>query len=244
MSTLEPDEVHVWTLAVTKSDQKHIKRLAHVLCPDEIDRLKQITHKQSKREYQAAHILCRMMLSNFSDLAPADWLFTKGEYGRPEINEELNHQSLRFNISHTNGLVACALSTKHDIGIDVEWRSRSNMIDTIAKRNFSNSELSYFKNSPPTEQRMVFFSFWTLKESYIKAIGKGLHEQLDSFAFDLDTLEISFLRKNDIRNKNCWSFNLFTPSQEHLCALCVAHPNSAPKGINYRHIFWHDLFTQ
>ena len=181
------------------------------------------------------------MLSHFTDVAPEAWRFENGEHGRPEINDKLNPEHLRFNISHTNGLVACALTTRYDIGVDVEWPARSNMFDTIAESKFSNREFTCFKASPPTEQRRVFFSFWTLKESYIKAIGKGLREPLDSFAFDLESLKISFLHENDNRNSDCWSFGLFSPSQDHLCALCVGRPASAPQDIKSRHLCWDDL---
>jgi len=239
LSILEPEQAHVWTLPVAENDHEHIQKLAHILCPEEIARLDRLTHEQGKREYQAAHILCRLMLSHFSHVAAVDWRFEKGEHGRPEITDELNPHGLRFNISHTRGLVACALTTKHDIGVDVEWPARANMIETIAEKKFSNPEFSYFKASPLAEQRRVFFSFWTLKEAYIKAIGKGLSEPLDSFAFDLDTLEIAFLRNNG--NSDCWGFDLFTPSDDHLCALCVASPADAPQNIKRRHLGWDDL---
>jgi 4'-phosphopantetheinyl transferase len=181
------------------------------------------------------------MLSHFTDVAPTAWRFEKGEYGRPEINDKLNPEHLRFNISHTNGLVACALTTGYDIGVDVEWPARSNKVDTIAEKKFSNSEFAYFQASPPTEQRRIFFSFWTLKEAYIKAIGKGLHEPLDSFTFDLDVLKIFFLRENDNRKSDLWSFGLFAPTQDHLCAICVARPVNASQDIRYKHLFWDNL---
>ena len=239
MRILEPGQAHVWTLPVAESDHEHIQKRSHVLSPEEIAKLERITHKQSKREYQAAHILCRLMLSHFSHVVPADWRFENGEHGRPEITGVLNSEGLRFNISHTNGLVTCALTTRHDIGVDVEWPARSNMIETIAEEKFSASEFTYFKASPQAEQRRVFFSFWALKESYIKAIGKGLREPLDGFAFDLDALEISFLRDNG--NGDCWGFDLFAPSQDHLCALCIARPAGAPQDISRRHLGWDDL---
>ena len=243
MSTLNPKDAHVWTLSVTENDQKNIDKLSHILCTNELARLNQITHKQSKLEYQAAHILCRIMLSNFSDVAPADWYFETREHGKPEINKKMNHENLRFNISHTNGMVACALTKKHDIGVDLEWPSRFSNIESIAKKYFSSSEYNDLKARPPIEQRKVFFSLWSLKESYLKAIGKGLREPLDSFTFDLDSLKISFLNKEVTRNRYCWNFALFRPSDVHLCALCVAHPDSSPQNIKHQQVHWLDLDT-
>jgi 4'-phosphopantetheinyl transferase len=244
MSSLSPKEAHVWTISVTDNDQKNIDKFSHVLCPDELGRLEHIKHKQSKLEYQAAHILCRVMLSNFSDVAPADWLFEIGEHGKPEINEKLNHENLRFNISHTNGMVACALTTKYDIGVDLEWPSRNNCMNKIAKKKFTESEFNYLKAKPPTEQRKVFSSLWTLKESYLKAVGKGLLIPLNSFSFDLNTLEISFLDNKRFHNSGCWKFALLKPSDDHLCALCVAHPKNSPQKIKHQQVHWQDFDKQ
>ena len=244
MNTLSQKDAHVWTLSVTENDQRNFEKFSHILSNDELARLNQITHKKSKLEYKAAHILCRIMLSNFSDVAPADWHFETTEHGKPEISKKINHEKLRFNISHTNSMVACAITKKHDIGVDLECQSRFNNINKIAKKYFSSSEYDYFKNSSPTEQHKVFFSLWTLKESYLKAIGKGLREPLDSFSFDLDLLKISFLNSNVISNKRCWNFALFKPSVFHLCALCVAHPKSSPQNIKHQHVHWQGLDTQ
>ena len=241
MSTLDPKDVHVWTLSVTENDQKKIDKFSHILGPVELARLKQITQNQKKLEYQAAHILCRIMLSCFSNVAPADWLFKIGEHGRPEIHKKMNHENIRFNISHTNGMVACALTKKNNVGVDLEWPSRPNIINEIAKKKFSNEEYNYFKASPPTEQRKVFFSLWTLKESYLKATGKGLSIPLDTFAFNLDSLKISFSKECLLHNSSSWNFALFMPSDDHLCALCVAHPNSSPQEIKHQKVHWLDL---
>lgn len=244
MSTLSTKDAHVWTLSVTENDQKNIDKFYHILCPDELVRLNQITHNQSKLEYQAAHILCRIMLSNFSDVAPADWHFETREDGKPEISKKINRMNLRFNISHTNGMVACALTKEYDIGVDLEWPTRFKNINSIAKRYFSNSEYNYLKASPLSEQREVFFTLWTLKESYLKAIGKGLRQPLDSFTFDLDTFNISFVDKDVSPKKQFWNFALFRPSDVYICALCVAHPNNSPQNIEYQQVHWLDLDTR
>ena len=52
----------------------------------------------------------------------------------------------------------------------------------IAKRYFHITEFNALLDCDPSVRLSRFFDLWTLKESYIKAVGKGLHLPLDSFA--------------------------------------------------------------
>ena len=78
----------------------------------------------------------------------------------------------------------------------------------------------------------------------MKAVGKGLREPLDSFTFNLNSLEISFLNKNVINSSHSWNFGLFWPSNDHLCALSVAHSIGYKQKIKFQQIHWLDLDTK
>ena len=47
---------------------------------------------------------------------------------------------LRFNLSHTRGLVACGVALEHDVGVDVEHVDRRIEIGRLAESVFSESE--------------------------------------------------------------------------------------------------------
>jgi len=89
-----------------------------------------------------------------------------------------------FNLSHANGLTSCAVVLDHEIGIDVEDSIRKIDIN-IADRFFSRQESEYLGQTREKDKKNVFFDFWTLKESYIKAKGKGLSIPLDKFSFTI-----------------------------------------------------------
>ena len=90
--------------------------------------------------------------------------------------------ALQFNLSHTRGFVACAISIANAVGIDVEAVSRNPDIE-VADRFFSPREVAILRAMPPERQPETFLRFWTLKEALIKATGEGLSRALDSFSF-------------------------------------------------------------
>ncbi len=70
-----------------------------------------------------------------------------------------------FSLSHSEGLVAVAVSLK-PVGIDIEYIKDSDF--KAAKRAFSDSELEEFEKLDTTEKTDFFFKKWTQKESTFK----------------------------------------------------------------------------
>jgi len=133
----------------------------------------------------AAHALKRKLLSWAGDLPPSDWRFIVGRFGKPQIDPALGRPRLHFNLSHIRGLVACAVSLDHEVGLDVEaWDRAGDGLD-IAGRFFAPAELALLREAAPDDRPEVFARIWTLKEAYIKATGRGLSSfPLDCIAFE------------------------------------------------------------
>ncbi|MEH7856414.1 4'-phosphopantetheinyl transferase superfamily protein, partial [Bacillus thuringiensis] len=68
-----------------------------------------------------------------------------------------------------------------NVGIDIEKVSEIEVLK-LAKEFFSADEFYDISNMNSDEQINCFFDLWTLKESYIKTIGKGLYTPLNSFS--------------------------------------------------------------
>ncbi|GAE04097.1 4'-phosphopantetheinyl transferase [Paenibacillus sp. JCM 10914] len=105
--------------------------------------------------------------------------YARNQYGKPYLKE---YPDIHFNISHSGHWIVCAVSDDW-IGIDVE---QVNVVDlAIADRFFHPAEREQLLHLHKNKRQSLFFDFWTLKESYIKAVGKGLHLPLDSFALEM-----------------------------------------------------------
>lgn len=224
-----PDTVKVRWLAVDHLGDGDLVRLRACLDDAERTRADRFAFERDRVAYTAAHALLRSVLSSDAldaGLAPADWRFVPGPHGRPEIVGEQNRPGLRFNISHTTGFVAVALAAGHEVGVDVEARVRRGLTMEIADRYFAPAEIAHLDGLVPADRREAFMAFWTLKEAYIKAIGKGLACPLDAFAFTLDPLSIAFSDRLDDRPER-WLFRRLSPVPDYLLALAVRHPEPA-----------------
>jgi 4'-phosphopantetheinyl transferase len=181
-----PDEVHLWVLDPDAAvDPALLAAYEALLAPDERARRDRYLFAHSKREYLLTRALQRTVLSRYAEVAPAVWSFSANEHGCPEVANP-GVEGLRFNLSNTAGLIACAVSGGRDVGVDVEDTQRKSETVAVADRFFAPAEVAALRALPAEAQRARFFDYWTLKEAYIKARRMGLAIPLASFAFVLD----------------------------------------------------------
>ncbi|MCP4297231.1 MAG: 4'-phosphopantetheinyl transferase superfamily protein [Proteobacteria bacterium] len=222
--TISSDEIHLWFVNPEQiTDPKLLDAYYPLLSEEEKVRQKRFIFEKHQHQYLITRALVRTVLSKYCDVAPQDWKFGKNSYGRPFIDEVHNQNSLRFNLTHTDGLIVCALTLDKDLGVDVEDEFRKSETTGIAHRFFAPEEVQNLNEQPQNEQKSRFFDFWTLKESYIKACGMGLAIPLGHFSFDLSQkskIGISFVTERK-DNPGDWQFWLFKPNPLHKVAVGI-----------------------
>jgi 4'-phosphopantetheinyl transferase len=180
-----------------------------LLTTDERERLARYRFPRDQDVYLAAHGLLRLMLSWHEGGDPRAWRFRAGQFGRPEIESPASR--LRFSISHTRGIAACAVGIDHDIGLDVETVTSAAPLE-VAEHYFSPREQHDLRQLRSQDQSARFFTYWTLKEAYLKARGFGLSMPLDRFSFfeDGDEWRIAFEPPftDDPARWRFWSWNV------------------------------------
>jgi 4'-phosphopantetheinyl transferase len=216
------DRVEVWT-TVTDAAEPYLDEYRTLLTPDEAARAERFMRERDRANFLIARAMARTMLSSFVDLPPEAWRLRIEERGRPEVdNLPPGAPDIRFNISHTEGLVACAATVGREVGVDVEHIERR-LTQDVADRFFSPQEVADLRALPAHEQPVVFFDYWTLKESYIKARGLGLAIPLRQFTFHRSphgAPTISFAPElHD--DPASWQFALFWPTRAHRMAVAV-----------------------
>jgi len=80
---------------------------------------------------------------------------------------------LSFNISHSGDFAVIAIS-RDKVGIDIEYMSEDFNFMNLLPDIFGDSEILSIQNS--VNQKHAFYTLWTRKEAFVKALGKGIDE--------------------------------------------------------------------
>lgn len=190
-----------------------------LLSDDERSKKDRFLFAPLRRDYLLTRALARTVLSEKLSIPAPELRFGANEYGRPHV---LGHPRLSFNISHTDGLIVLAVAQMGEIGVDVERLGTGRASSQVAEFSFTAEEAAALRACAPAQRDEAFVSYWTLKESYMKARGTGFATSPSSFAFDLSTERaIRFIPPRDDTGDSSTHFCLFQPLDSHLCALCV-----------------------
>jgi 4'-phosphopantetheinyl transferase len=196
-----------------------------LLSDDERQRLARFRFENDRQLFLVAHALLRVALSRHANIEPCAWRFQTGSHGRPEIDE--SQSRLRFSLSHTRGLAACAIILERDIGLDVEYLTADAPIE-VADQFFSPRERSALLCAESNVRATLFLEYWTLKEAYAKARGLGLSLEPHQFSFYKD-----FAGKWSIasgpplyEDPKRWQFRSWRAGKDHLAALAIGRSRS------------------
>jgi 4'-phosphopantetheinyl transferase len=218
------NHVEVWTVRQDAPEvQARLDLYRSLLTVDELQRARRFLRAEDEARFVIGRALARTMLSAFAPVGPRAWSFFIDEHGRPVLATLPDGApDLRFNLTHTDGLVACAVTIGREVGVDAENINRT-LTHDIAERFFSSREVADLHALPAAEQAVVFFDYWTLKESYIKARGLGLALPLGQFTFlrppgAAPTIEFAPELHDDAAS---WQFAQFWPSANHRMAVAV-----------------------
>ena len=131
------------------------------------------------------------------------------ENGKPYLPGE----DIYFNLSHAGTFAVCAVSCA-PVGCDVELIRA--YLPAVARR-FDPAEARLLEEEPDEARRAeLFFRLWTLKESYMKAVGEGISLGLSSFcvAFEGERPVLCGMEAE-------WQFKEYAVASGYRCAVCA-----------------------
>lgn len=222
---LEPGAVDVWLVDPEPQSALELLYLRDLLSCDERRRLERFVVEAPRLRYLISRATLRTTLSQYSNVAPRAWRFATNRYGKPRIDAPFLGDQLYFNVSHCEGLIGIAVARTEDIGIDVENVGRRLDTGLLAPAVFTETERAALAAASDEHRRKLFFTFWTLKEAYIKARGMGLSIDLAGFEFKIaephPLVRFNFRCPDDSAKWRFWHYFL-----EPQFSLALAAPQS------------------
>lgn len=218
--------VEVWLFEpIDAADATAQERLATYLSREERQRMEGYRRQRDRLLYLTAHGRLREVLSVYEAIAPARWEFRSTEAGRPEIASPLGAGDLRFSLSHTDGLVAIAVSRLAACGIDIE-RLRPDLDPApYLWGTLAPSEASWFRHLPRSARCHCFVRLWTIKEALLKGLGRGIATDLPAVSVDRDFTSI-MLAPALHRDGSAWRVHAGGAGTRYAMAVAAAHPRA------------------
>ncbi len=210
--------VTLWA-AQTEADVLPLPELQAILASDERARAERFRFQPDRAQFIYARGTLRILLAQYLNVAPATLRFGYDPNGKPYLITATGTRSpLRFNVSHTKGLVLYAMAWNCEVGVDVE-QVRTELADEGTARQFlTDAELSAWQRLPSALQPLAFFHTWTCKEAYLKTLGTGLSIAPDTIAMTLD--ERALPQEIAITTaQTSWAFYYFVPRPGYVGAL-------------------------
>ncbi|MNZ68183.1 4'-phosphopantetheinyl transferase sfp [compost metagenome] len=178
-------------------------------------RIKRFVHVEDAVRTLSADILSRLLICDQLGIHNREISFTSNQNGKPLLQ---GLDSLHFNNSHSGRWVLTAISDE-PVGVDVE-RIRELDLD-LARHCFSEQEYRDLDDLSDDQTKLdYFYDLWTLKESYIKAVGLGLSMPLSSFTIRKTRGGIQLQTAN--AGNSCF-FKQYSIDPQYKISLCAQH---------------------
>ncbi len=176
----------VWR-AHLPSARHHRDALGGLLSGDEVARAARFLRPDDGVSSILSRGILRLILGDCLAEDPRAIRFTYTPLGKPSLEaippraDGTGAAGLDFNVSHSGDWLLIAVARGLSIGVDVERRRNDLDVAALAARFFSPPEARLIAEQPDAGKRRLFYTLWTRKEAYVKALGKGLSMPLDGF---------------------------------------------------------------
>ncbi len=191
-------------------------------------------HLSDRWEFVLGRLMARSLLAARTGIAAREFTFIENAHGRPEIAAPPLASHLRFNLSHSGGIVACVLGETKQIGVDVERLDRQPVDPRVILRYCSDPERASLEAMSEALRHERFLALWTLKEAYVKARGTGLTLPIRNVSFrmgDDGPEDVSF---NGLDDEARWMFAHTRLEPRHLLAVAAEREPGQEIGLRLR----------
>jgi len=163
-------EVTVYKAKVS-TDSQHDQPYWNLLDKLEQAQASRIKQPLLQHRYVEIHGRLRILLGQWLNESPDQLQISRAEHGKPYLK---HYPELSFNLSHTGEHVLFALTKQAQLGVDIEVCKRRANLAGLVDKCFAKEEQVYWNQLPESAQIQAFYDFWTHKEAFVKATGRGI----------------------------------------------------------------------
>ena len=168
------------------------EKLLSYLTEEEIIKSKDYKSEIAKINYIASRAILNLVLKCLLEKEIDDLIVKRDKNNKPYLENTIG---LKFNISHTEGLVLLAFF-KREVGVDVEKINYKFEFKDILENCFTKDEIINIDNNI-----ISFYRYWTAKEAYLKCDGIGIVrnlKEIEIISFENESIEINDSKMNTI----------------------------------------------
>ena len=168
------------------------EKLPPYLTKEEIKKSKDYKSEIAKINYLVSKAILNLALKGLLEKEIDDLTVKRDKNNKPYVESALG---LKFNISHTEGLVLLAFF-KREVGVDIEKINYKFEFKDILENCFTRDEIINIDNNI-----ISFYRYWTAKEAYLKCDGIGLVrnlKEIEIISFGNEFIEINDSKRNTI----------------------------------------------
>jgi 4'-phosphopantetheinyl transferase len=224
-----------WILSLADTPDQAASVLLKLLTQEERGRAARFHHQSDRARFIASHAALRFLLASYLHKEPSSLVFAENANGRPYL---ANGEDVSFNLSHAGDFALIAAIGAGAIGVDIEQIREMADFISIARQHFAPDEFDRLVRAPAERQLSFFYTTWTRKEAFVKAIGQGLSFSLNAFTTG-DPAQAPSL---EVEGRACpdWTISDLSLPAGYAGALVVASPAIA---VRCMHFDWSWLFA-
>nr|WP_294781818.1 4'-phosphopantetheinyl transferase superfamily protein [uncultured Flavobacterium sp.] len=218
---LESDDIIIYTIYLPnftnlKSD------LSKFLSDKEIKKSQRYYKESDTNRFIIYRSILKIILAAHTNLRLKDVYFDYNFNKKPYL---ISHPWLHFNVSHSEDFAAIAVSRKK-VGLDIEYMSNDFKFTTLLPDVFEDNEVLQIQNSENIKH--AFYTSWTRKEAFVKALGKGIDEDFKN----LPSLDGQYhIDSTLLRNTQNWQVYSFDFTENYLGAVAFEDLPEISKSI-------------
>jgi len=167
---LNIDTIEIWhgNIAV---DNAHYQNYWRVLDAVERAHAEKIKNDLLHKRYVEVHGCLRNILAQTLNQPPEQINIKKTEHGKPYL---VDMPELVFNLSHSASALVIAVGWNCQLGVDIESCKPRTSLAGLVDKCFAEEEIAYWNKLPEAQKILEFYRFWTRKEAFVKATGRGI----------------------------------------------------------------------